>query len=104
MPTIEDALAYMGIDYPDEVIRRNATRALATAIKTLHGAVGEDVEQLLPNDERATEIVLIFADDLYNQRGTSAKVSGATRQLVSDMILQLQMELRRLRAREVSSV
>lgn len=104
MPTIEDALAYMGIDYPDEVIRRNANRALATAIKTLHGAVGEDVDKLLPNDERATEIVLIFADDLYNQRGISAKVSGATRQLVADMVLQLQMELRRLRAREVSSV
>lgn len=94
MPTIEDALAYLGIDYPDDVIRRNANRALATAIKTLHGAVGEDVEQLLPNDERATEIVLMFTDDLYSQRGTSAKVSGATRQLVSDMILQLQMELR----------
>lgn len=94
MPTIEDALAYLGIDYPDDVIRRNATRALATAIKTLHGAVGEDVERLLPNDERATEIVLMFTDDLYSQRGTSAKVSGATRQLVSDMIMQLQMELR----------
>lgn len=94
MPTIEDALAYLGIDYPDAVTRRNATRALATAIKTLHGAVGEDVERLLPNDERATEIVLMFTDDLYSQRGTSAKVSGATRQLVNDMMLQLQMELR----------
>ena len=97
MPTIEDAMAYLGIDYPDTVIRRNATRALATAIKTLHGAVGEDVEQLLPNDERATETVLMFRADLYSQRGTSAKVSGATRQLVSDMIMQLQMDLRTLR-------
>lgn len=94
MPTIEEVMAYLGIDYPDEVTTRNATRARATAIKTLHGAVGEDVEQLLPGDERATEIVLIFADDLYSQRGISAKVSGATRQLVSDMIMQLQMELR----------
>lgn len=94
MPTIDDVLAYLGIDYPDDVIIKNASRALATAIKTLHGAVGEDVEQLLPGDDRAKEIVLMFADDLYSQRGTSAKVSGATRQLVSDMILQLQMELR----------
>ena len=94
MPTIEDALAYLGIDYPDDIIRRNANRALATAIQTLHGAVGEDVERLLPNDARATEIVLMFTDDLYSQRGTSAKVSGATRQLVNDMIMQLQMELR----------
>lgn len=94
MPTIEDALAYMGIDYPDDVITKNASRALAAAIKTLHGAVGEDVEQLLPGDDRTKEIVLMFTDDLYSQRGTSAKVSGATRQLVSDMIMQLQMELR----------
>lgn len=94
MPTIEDVLTYLGIDYPDDVTRKNATRALRTAIKTLHGAVGEDVEKLLPNDERATEIVLMFADDLYSQRGTSAKVSNATRQLANDMIMQLQMELR----------
>lgn len=94
MPTIEDVLAYLGIDYQDDITTRNATRALAAAIQTLHGAVGEDVEQLLPGDARAKEIVLMFADDLYSQRGTSAKVSGATRQLVSDMIMQLQMELR----------
>lgn len=94
MPTYEDALAYLGIDYPDDVITKNATRALGAAIKTLHGAVGDDVEQLLPGDDRAREIVLMFADDLYSQRGTSAKVSGATRQLVSDMLMQLQLELR----------
>ncbi len=94
MPTIDDVLAYLGIDYQDDLILKNAARALAAAIKTLHGAVGEDVEKLLPGDARAKEIVLMFADDLYSQRGTSAKVSGATRQLVSDMIMQLQMELR----------
>lgn len=94
MPTIEDVLAYLGIDYQDDITTRNANRALAAAIKTLHGAVGEDVEKLLPGDARAKEIVLMFADDLYSQRGTSAKVSAATRQLVSDMIMQLQMELR----------
>lgn len=98
MPTVEDALVYMGIDYPDDVVRKNATRALASAKKTFYGAVGEDVEQLLPNDERATEVVLMFTDDLYKQRGyTSAKVTGATRRMAADMILQLQMELRRLR-------
>ena len=97
MPTLEDALAYMGIDYPDELIKKNATRALGAAIKTLHGAVGEDVDLLLPNDERAAEIVLMFTDDLYKQQGYSAKVTGATRRMAADMILQLQMELRTLR-------
>lgn len=97
MPTLEDALSYMGIDYPDAMINKNATRALNTAIQTLHGAVGEDIEQLMPNDPRAHEIVLIFTDDLYSNRGVSAKVSGATRRMVADMILQLQMEIRTLR-------
>lgn len=97
MPTVEDALVYLGIDYPDDVIRKNVTRALATAVKTLHGAVGEDVETLMPDDPRAKELVLIYLDDLYSQRGISAKVSGTTRRMVADMVLQLQMEMRILR-------
>lgn len=94
MPTVEDALKYLGIDYPDDVIRTNVTRALATAVSTLHGAVGEDVETLMPDDPRAKELVLIYLDDLYSQRGISAKVTGTTRRMVADMVLQLQMELR----------
>ena len=98
MVTIEEVIEYIPIDYPDELTRKNANRALATAKKTLYGAVGEDVEQLLPGDERAKELVLMFAKDLYEQRGyTSAKVTGATRQMAADLILQLQMELRRRR-------
>ena len=94
MPTVEDALVYLGIDYPDDVIRTNVTRALATAVSTLHGAVDEDVETLMPDDPRAKELVLIYLDDLYSQRGISAKVTGTTRRMVADMVLQLQMELR----------
>lgn len=97
MPTIEDCLAYLGIDYADDLIRKNVTRALATAIKVLHGAVGEDVETLMPNDSRARELVLIYMDDLYSEKGVSAKVSGATRRMVTDMELQLRLELRTLR-------
>lgn len=97
MPTMDDALAYLGIDYPDDVIKKNVSRALASAKKWLHGAVGEDVETLMPDDERAAELVLIVTDDLYSDRGVSAKVSGATRAAVADMVLQLQLELRTLR-------
>lgn len=104
MPTIDDFFKYAGIDYADAVITANASRALATADRTLRGAVGEDVWTLLPDDERARELVLIYADDLYTNRGVSAKVSNATRLAVQTMELQLSMELRRLRAREVSSV
>lgn len=97
MPTYEDALAYLGIDYPDDLIKKNVTRALASAINWLHGAVGEDVDNLMPDESRAKELVLIIMDDLYSEKGVSAKVSGATRRTVADMVLQLQLELRQLR-------
>ena len=97
MPTIEEALAYLGYDYADDLIRKNVARDLAAAIKTLHGAVGEDVETLMPDDPRASELVLIYTDDLHSNKGVSAKVSGATRRMVADMELQLRMELRTLR-------
>lgn len=95
MPTYEDALDYLGIDYADDVVQRNVTRAMATARKTLQGAVGKDVEKYLPNDERVKELVLIYTDDLYSERGVAQKVSGATRKLVATMELQLQMEYRK---------
>lgn len=94
MPTYEEALEYLGIDYADDVVKRNVTRALATAGATLRGAVGDDVETLLPGDPRVKELVLIYADDLYSNRGVAAKVSGATRRLVQTMELQLRLELR----------
>ena len=96
-PTYEDALASLGIDYPDETIKRNVTRKLGAAISTLYGAVGEDVFDLMPNDERPAELVMTYLDDLYYNRGTSAKVSGAVRESVKTMELQLRLELRDLR-------
>lgn len=97
MPTIEQALEYMGIDYVDDMIRNNVTRAMATAARTLRGAVGDDVFDLLPGDERATELILIYTDDLYSERGVGAKVSANTRKLVHSMEWQLKLELRKAR-------
>lgn len=97
MVTYEEALVHLGIDYPDESTQRIVSQKLAAAIATLHGAVGEDVEALMPGDERAKELVITYLDDLYSNRGVSAKVSGAVRRSVQTMELQLQMELRRRR-------
>ena len=102
MPTIEEALLYKGIDYTDAVVEANATRALATARQTVLGAVGEDVDEYLPDDPRVTELTLIYFDDLYSERGVSAKVSGATRRLVYDMEQQLRLELATAKERAVS--
>lgn len=93
MPTIEDCLAYLGIDYADALITKNVTRALKTAIAVLHGTVGKNVEILLPDDARISELVLIYMDDLYSQKGVSAKVTGATRRMVADMEEQLRREM-----------
>ena len=94
MPTLNEAMQYLGIDYPDSLISANVSRALATAEQVLYGAVGENVQTYLPDDPRVSELVLIYLDDLYSQRGVAAKVTGATRRLVADMEQQLRMELR----------
>lgn len=94
MPTLEEALQYLGIDYDDDMVKANVNRALSTAQQVLYGAVGRDVEVYLPNDPRIKELVLMYLDDLYSERGASAKVSGAVRRLVFDMELQLRLELR----------
>lgn len=97
MLTIDEAIASLGIDYADDVVKANVRRKLAAAQQTLYGAVGEDVFELLPDDGRAIELLTTYLDDLYYNRGVSAKVSGATRRMVADMELQLRMELRKLR-------
>lgn len=97
MPTVKEALVYLGIDYEDTVVTANVQRALNTAVKTLHGAVGADIEEYMPGDPRAVELVFIYLDDLYSNRGVSAKVSNATRQLVATMEMQLKLELRQAR-------
>ena len=103
MPTIEEALAYMGIDYADDVVTANANRSLAAAVGYLHGSVGKDVENYLPDDARVAELVLIYTDDFYSNRGgVSAKLSNATRRLVASTELQLRLELQR--AKEAAGV
>lgn len=97
MVTYDEALVHLGIDYPDDSTKKIVTQKLASAVQTLRGAVGDDVETLMPNDARAKELVITYLDDLYSNRGVSAKVSGAVRRSVQTMETQLQMELRRLR-------
>ena len=98
MPNIEDMKAYCGIDYADDMVTRNATRARGAAINMVRGSIAQDIDEVLPEDDRVTELVLIYAEDLYSGRGTlnsdSAKVSGATRRLVNDIETQLRMEYR----------
>ena len=103
-PNIDDLKAYCGIDYADEMVETNLERALSTAEATLAGAIGSDVQTVLPDDERAHTLVLIYGDDLYSNRGVfntdNAKVSGATRRMTHDLEEQLRMEYRAAKSAE----
>lgn len=94
MPTTDEALAYLGIDYADENVLVNVSRSLKAAYGMLRGSVGDDVSIYLPEDPRVEELIMIYLDDLYSERGVSSKVSGATRRLVESMETQLRLELR----------
>lgn len=93
MPSIDDVLSYLGIDYADDLVLKNVESAMDTAWQTMLGSIGKDVDKYLPGDPRVTELVKIYTDDLYSERGVSAKVSNATRMMVSTMELQLRLEL-----------
>lgn len=99
MTNYDPDLEYLGIDYEyaDDMVRRNVHRAKSAAKATVRGAVGDDVYDYMYGDSRLEELELIYMDDLYSNRGVSAKVSGAVRRSVQTMELQLRMELRQLR-------
>ena len=97
MPTLEEALQYLAIDYADEVITANVKRALAAARQTVRGSVGDDVEILMAGDPRVKELILLYLDDLYSTRGLTNKAIGSTRRLVTDLEWQLRLELRQRR-------
>lgn len=93
---VDELLEYLGIDYADEIVRKNAERAIRTADAFLTGSLGRDYPV---EDPRAKELALIVAADLYENRSYQAtaggNVSAATRRLVDDFSLQLRLEMRR---------
>lgn len=92
--SVGEVLAYMGIDYADDMVNANIQRAIKTADYYLKGSIGENYPI---EDPRSKELALIIVADLYDNRGlsVSANVSNNTRKLVDDMSLQLRLELRR---------
>lgn len=98
--TVNEAMQHLGIDYADEAVTANVTTAVAAAEQTLKGAVGDDVDSLLPGDPRAKQLALLYVDDYYDEHGltaTSGKQSSAHRGQVTVLEWQLKLELRRLR-------
>ena len=90
--TVEDVKAYLGIDYADDMVNANITRAINTTDAYLKGSIGNDYPT---EDPRAKELALIIVSDLYDNRGLQSTLSGNIRRLVEDLSLQLRLELRR---------
>ena len=90
--SVDEVLAYLGIDYSDEMVNANIERAIKTADAYLKGSIGETYPV---DDPRSKELALIIISDLYDKRGLNETVSGNTRRLVDDLSLQLRLELRR---------
>jgi hypothetical protein len=94
MPTLQDALYYLGIDEVDEMIEANVNRALATAAKRLHRAIGEDVEKYLPNDPEVIELALIYTREAYDADSLTEKARAALKHQKEDLEPQLRLALR----------
>lgn len=90
--SVEEVLAYLGIDYSDDMVKTNIERAIKTADAYLKGSIGSNYPI---QDPRSKELALIIVSDLYDNRGLTSSVSGNTRRLVEDFSLQLRLELRR---------
>lgn len=92
MPTKDEVLDYLGIDYADDMITRNIERCINVSDAFIKGSIGENYPV---DDPRIKELSLIVIDDLYENRGLDGNVSGNTRRLVHDLSLQLRLDLRR---------
>lgn len=95
--TVDELLLHMGIDERDAQIIANATSALDDAEAYLRSAIGDDVFELLPDDPKLTRLWKVYAQDMYDERSTSAKAGSAKRDMVHSMEWQLRMELARAR-------
>lgn len=94
MVTVQDLRYHLGIDYADDMVTVNLTRALASAEARMHGAVGSDVSTYLPDDPRIDQLVLLYAAENYDERGASAKQASVQSRIAHDLELQLRLELR----------
>lgn len=87
--TVKD---YLAIDYEDAATDRNLQRLVGVAEKYLAGSLGEGFPK---NDSRVHEVALIIIGDLFDNHSLNDRVTGNTRKLVEDMMLQIRLEMRR---------
>lgn len=89
--TMETLRDHLGIDYEDPSTARILSRLLSLADSYMIGALGTGYPA---EDERVIQAQLMVCDDLYSSRGVSDKVSGATRKLLDNLLLQVRLDMR----------
>lgn len=92
MISLQEVREYLAIDYEDKATDNNLKRLIDVADKYLVGSLGSNYPT---DDPRTKEIALIIIADLFDNRSLNDKVTGNTRKLVNDMLLQLRLERRR---------
>ena len=92
--SVDEVLAYLGIDYADNMVNKNIERLIRSADAYLKGAVGDNYPV---DNPKAKEIALIVISDLYDNRGVhpATGANNNLRRLLEDLIFQLKLELRR---------
>ena len=86
--TNDDLLAYLGIDYADDMVNKNITRAIKTADGDLRESVGEDY----PTDHPLTpELALLYASASYENRD----LAGNECKRANDLAFKLRLYMRR---------
>lgn len=98
---VKSFLLYLGYDEPyDAVVSTNAERSLLTALSFAQDTVGRGYT--MNDDHQFDELVFIYAEDLFNKRGVSGKVSGATRRMVQGMETHLALKHRVMSTSELN--
>ena len=87
--TSEDLLAYLGIDYADDMVYKNVENAIAYA----DGELRESVSDNYPVDHPLTpELALLYATASYEKRD----LAGNELKRAGDIALKLRLYLRRV--------
>lgn len=87
--TSEDLLAYLGIDYADDMVNKNIENAIAYA----DGELRESVSDNYPVDHPlAPELALLYATASYEKRD----LSGNELKRADQIALKLRLYLRRV--------
>lgn len=87
--TSDDLLAYLGIDYADDMVNKNIANAIAYADGELRESVSDDY----PVDHPLTpELALLYASASYEKRD----LAGNELKRANDIALKLRLYLRRV--------